>query len=539
MTGKRILAALLALCMVLSLAACGGESGGSSQQSGTTESQSSQSSQSSQGGESSESSSEVSQTAGEDLKEPELVTLNLITMASGKEETGVAHVEEAMNQLLEDKFNVNVKLTFYPFGSYAEQTTLALSAGVDVDLIAVYMIPYASCATSGQIMPMDDLIEKYGQGIIEQLGWDLINCGRVDGELFGLTQGRDMAQAQGFEYRLDLAEKYELDMENATTLEALYEQLKVIKEKEPNVWPVVVSAGENIRNWGWDALGDEMVNLGVLPNMAADTKVTNLYETDQYKDLVTTMYNWMQEGLIQTDAVNTTETASTLMEAGTAFGTFTNLKPYYAEENNPNRVNKIGTVEIIPALSTTGFATMALWSIAGSCEHPEAAMKVLNELYVNPELNNLYMYGIEGEHYQVIGEGVVTNGQDRIDYVEGLDANSTTYRKSGAWMLPNQFIGAIWGPDLPVDYWDATKEFNQTAAKSAAFGFSFDATKTPNEIAACTNVVNKYHKALVCGALNPEETLPKFNQELKDAGIDAIIAEKQSQLDAWLAEQSK
>lgn len=143
MTGKRILAALLALCMVLSLAACGGESGGSSQQSGTTESQSSQSSQSSQGGESSESSGEVSQTAGEDLKEPELVTLNLITMASGKEETGVAHVEEAMNQLLEDKFNVNVKLTFYPFGSYAEQTTLALSAGVDVDLIAVYMIPYA------------------------------------------------------------------------------------------------------------------------------------------------------------------------------------------------------------------------------------------------------------------------------------------------------------------------------------------------------------------------------------------------------------
>ncbi len=535
---KRIIAALLAVSLVLSLAACTGDSGKSSSQQSSSEA----SSQASNAGESSESSeaseeSQVSQATGDDLKEPELVTLNLITMASGKEETGIAHVEEAMNELLEDKFNVNVKLTFYPFGSYAEQTTLALSAGVDVDLIAVYMIPYASCATSGQIMPMDDLIEQYGQGIIEQLGWDLINCGRVDGELFGLTQGRDMAQAQGFEYRLDLAEKYDLDMDSATTLEALHEQLLVIKEKEPDAWPVVVSAGENIRNWGWDALGDEMVNLGVLSDFAKDTTVVNLYETDQYKDLVTTMYNWMQEGLIQSDAVNTTETGSTLMDAGTAFGTFSNLKPYYAEENNPNRVNKIGTVEMLPGLSTTGFATMALWSIAGSCQHPEAAMKVLNELYINPELNNLYMYGIEGEHYQVIEEGVVTNGQDRIDYLDGMDANSTTYRKSGAWMLPNQFIGDIWGKDLPVDYWDATKEFNKTAAKSAAFGFSFDATKTPNEIAACTNVVNKYHKALVCGALNPEETLPKFNQELKDAGIDAIIAEKQTQLDEWLAQQ--
>ena len=70
-----------------------------------------------------------------------------------------------------------------------------------------------------------------------------------------------------------------------------------------------------------------------------------------------------------------------------------------------------------------------------------------------------------------------------------------------------------------------------------AFGFSFDATQVAKEITACTNVVNKYHKALVCGALDPETTLPQFNSELKDAGIDAIIEEKQAQLDAWLAEQ--
>ena len=117
-----------------------------------------------------------------------------------------------------------------------------------------------------------------------------------------------------------------------------------------------------------------------------------------------------------------------------------------------------------------------------------------------------------------------------------MDATTTTYRKSGTWLQPNQFIGDIWGLDLPADYWDATRDFNNNSDKSAAFGFSFDATKTANEITACTNVVNKYHKALVCGALDPEETLPKFNQELKDAGLDAIIAEKQSQLDAWLSE---
>ncbi len=166
------------------------------------------------------------------------MTLDIVTMASGKEESGIAQVEEAMNAILEEKFNVNVKLTFLPFGSYAEQTTLLLSSGEGVDLMAVYMVPYASCATSGQIMPIDDLLEQYGQGIIEQLGWDMINCGRVDGELFGLTQGRDLAASQGFSYRLDLAEKHSLDMESVKTLDDLHDILAVIKEKEENVWPV-------------------------------------------------------------------------------------------------------------------------------------------------------------------------------------------------------------------------------------------------------------------------------------------------------------
>lgn len=521
---KRILAALMAAALTLSLAACSGGGESSSSQSSTAA-----------GGESSTGSDSSEET---DLREPELVTLDIVTMASGKEDSGITQVEEAMNAILEEKFNVNVNLTFLPFGSYAEQTTLMLSAGEGVDLIAVYMIPYTSCATSGQILPIDDLIEEYGQGIIEELGWDMINCGRVDGELFGLTQGRDLAASEGFAYRVDMAERNNIDMSEVDTLEELEAALKVIKENEENVWPVAVSAGENIRNWGWDALGDEMVNLGVLPNMATETTVENLYETEQYKDLVTTMYNWMQEGLIQSDAVNTTETASTLLTAETAFGYFTNLKPYFAEENTSSVGYEIGTVEIVPAIATTDRVSMALWSIAGSTDYPEAAMKVLNELYTNPELGNLYMYGIEGEHYQVIEAGAVSNGQDVIDFLDGQDATTTTYRKSGTWLTPNQFIGNIWGTALPTDYWDATKDFNNESQKSAAFGFTFDSTSVTNEMTACTNVVNKYHKALVCGALEPEATLEQFNKELKDAGLDVIIEVKQAQLDAWLAEQA-
>ena len=59
------------------------------------------------------------------------------------------------------------------------------------------------------------------------------------------------------------------------------------------------------------------------------------------------------------------------------------------------------------------------------------------------------------------------------------------------------------------------------------------------EAEQCKAVVEKYNKGLLCGFLEPESTIPAFLRELEDAGIDAIIQEKQRQLDAWLAQNGK
>ena len=519
---KKIISALMAVVLSLSVAACGS--------SNTTSSTGSEASAST-----GESTTESTETAETDLKEEELVTLDVITMSSGKEDKDVKLVEAEMNKILEEKFNCNVKLTFLPYATYAEQVTLMLASGEGADILPVYMIPLPTCANAGQIIPLDELLDKYGAGIKEQIG-DYLSCGTVGDEIFGITTGRDLASSQGFAMNKALADKHGIDYANIKTLDQLKEALVKIKTNEENVWPVAVSAGENIRNWGWDALGDDMVNLGVLNNMGQDTTVVNLYATEEYKKLTTTMYEWMQEGLIQSDAVNTTEVSSTLLKAGTAFGYFTNLKPGYAAENTASLGMEIVVAEMQDALATTNNVSRATWTISSGCKNPDAAMKVLNELYTNPELSNLYMYGVEGTHYKVIEAGAASNGQNIIDYADGIDAATSGYRKSGTWLMPNQFIGNIWNGSTP-DYWDQTRTFNDTALKSKAFGFTYDSASVNNEVTACTNVVSKYHKALMCGALNPAETLDKFNQELKDAGIDAIIAEKQAQLDEWLAKQ--
>lgn len=516
MMKKRILTSLLAAAMAVGmLASCGDNSGSTAGSSADNT-----------------TGTDSSATAENDLREDELVTLEVVSMSSGKEQSAIDEVEAEMNKILEEKFNCNVNLTFLSFGSYAEQTTLMLSSGEGADLLAIYMVPLPTCANSGQIIPLDDLLDQYGSGIKEQIG-DYIECGRVGEDLYGITTGRDLASTQGFAMRKDIADKYEIDYANIKTLDQLHEALLKVKEGEPDMWPVAVSAGENIRNWGWDPLGDDLVNLGVLADMAQEPTVVNVYETEQYSDLANTMYQWYQEGLIQADAVNSTEVSTTLLSAGTAFGYFTNLKPGYDEENTASLGFEIVSCEMVDALAATNNVSRATWAISSGCKNPEAAMKVMNELYTNPDLANLYMYGIKGEHYQVIEEGGAANGQDIIDYAEGLDATTSPYRKSATWIAPNQFIGHIWNGSAP-DYWEQTRDFNNNALKSVAFGFTYDSANVTNEVTACTNVVNKYHKALLCGALDPATTLPQFNEELKSAGIDRIVEEKQTQLDAWL-----
>lgn len=473
--------------------------------------------------------------ADDDLREPKLVTLEVVMMASaGKDGTGA--VTDAINAYLEEKLNINVNITFISYGNYTQQTNLMLSAGEGIDVFPVYMTPLTTVADNGQILPLNDLLTEYGQGIVEQIGQEFIDCGKVGDEIFGLTTGRDLAAAYGFEMRKDICDKYGIDYENITTLEQLHDALTIVHENEPNLVCVVPSNGELVRNWGWDPLGDASTPLGVLMDMGQSDTVVNLFETDFYKEFVTTMRQWYNEGLIMADAVSNTENVGTMMGAGTAFGGFMNLKPYFNVQETTNYGTEIVVSEIVPAFSCTSNVSMATWAIASSTEHPEACMKLLNLMYTDPTLMNLMIYGLEGEHYVVKGDA--SNGQKIIGYPDGIDATTTTYRPSGGWLWCNQFVGHVWEGN-PADYWDVTRAFNNTAVKSNAFGFTWDSSGVRNQVTACTNVMQKYHQALMCGAVDPEETLPKFNQELKDAGIDDIIGDKQAQYDAWRAQNGK
>jgi hypothetical protein len=160
----------------------------------------------------------------------------------------------------------------------------------------------------------------------------------------------------------------------------------------------------------------------------------------------------------------------------------------------------------------------------------EAYLKILRGAY--PELAAVRLYS---GNTAVLGAGAVPAEEKSIlgDLATFHKNNNVEeYRIAGT-----SFVGYMMPLVQSGDYWTMALAFNESAHNSIAKGFMWNNSNVLNEITACNNVKAKYQNALECGSLDPAEALTRYNQELKDAGVDRIVAEKQAQLDAWLAGQ--
>lgn len=445
--------------------------------------------------------------------------------------TDMDAVLDEINKILLEKANAKITdKVVLNYGNYLEQITLMLSGNEKLDtFLCRQSSNFMQYVTRGQLLEMDDLLKEYGQGIVDAVGQDFLNAGVVGGHQYGLTSIRDLAKEYGFTMLKSYADKYDIKMEDIKSMDDMGAAFAKIKAGEPDMIPVVAATGANaLMEYliGIDALTDYC---GVLMNYGNDDpmKVVNYFATDEYAYWCNYMHDWYQKGYIAEDFLTNNDQPHDLMRAHRGFAMPTGLKPGFDTQES----NVVGEPMVSVALSerytTTSLVQTAQWCIPHNSTEPEAAMKFLNLLFTDEKLINLFDWGIEGKHYVKTADGHIT-------YPEGITSENTGYSLGLGWIFGNQYLSYVWEGD-DIDVYDQLKEFNQTAMKSGAFGFVYDNSKVKTEVAAVNNVLNEYRAGLEFGVLDPETALPEFLSKLETAGIDKIIAEKQSQLDAWLA----
>lgn len=453
-------------------------------------------------------------------------------MYPGSPQPDVAKVEAEANKYLEDKLNAHLKITAIEFGDWENKLNLNISSGKEMDIIfTAAWQKYSVNVGKGAFLPLNELIKQYGQDIkLDPAFWVGSAIGGIN---YGVPTNKELSATRGVILRKDLIEKHNIDISGVRTWADLEPILQVIKDKEPDVVPWYISnqgnGGSNgiLDNLDWDFLGDASVP-GVIKKIGGDTKVLNAVATPEFMEAAKLVRSFYQKGLINSDAATVNVKPNAQAKTGKVFMWTDGLKPGKAAEESISVGYPLVQIDLTEPTITTQDAAGSMLAISKTSKHPELAMKVINLLHSDVYFNNLINYGIEGVHY------VKTDKEGIIDVPPGVDPAKIGYRPGAQWQLGNQFLNYLYKTEDP-EKWKKFKQFNDAGTTSPAIGFFFNPDNVQTEIATTTTVATQYFTALSSGSVDPEAVIPKYLKDLEKAGVDKIIAEKQAQLDAFLA----
>ena len=164
-------------------------------------------------------------------------------------------------------------------------------------------------------------------------------------------------------------------------------------------------------------------------------------------------------------------------------------------------------------------------------KNPERAMMVLNEFYTNPAVYDLAMLGIEGKHWEAVG-----NDQYKIidETNFGADSNCNWGWKN-ADINRTEFIEDRTEVDDTYDAmvvaWD-----NNVKAEHVYDGFSFNTAPVQTQVAAVEAALGTYYSPLINGMVDDvDATIAELGKVLDQAGMQDIIKELEKQAAEYVA----
>ncbi len=522
---KRTLSMLLLLMMILALFA-GCSKSGASKDSSSSEKETSTSEESSAG----------EKEESKDEKPAHIVVESLYFDAVPRD---LEKVEAAINEITIPAINVEVEL--YPLGlsESAQQVSLMISSGSQMDLIVnLGRSDFLSLVNKNMLLDLKDLLDNYGQGIIENAP-NAIEGGYVGDTLYGIPSVEKYGNTYGLLMAKEVTDAVGWTKFEDLTPEELGEFLAQAHELYPDKTLIQLSGGGgNVSNFDYmydvDDLGAGLSCGGIL-GIGKDEgdQIVNIFATDEYKEFCNTMHAWYEAGYINQDAATCTENVQSFVQNGQAVGYFLQTEL----DMVPGQT--VGTGVELVALNTRSHTLVTqniasgLWSIPYTCENPEAAMKFMNMMWDNEDIINLIYYGIEGLDYQVVDDG-----SGRIGFLDGESPQTCGYHQ---WfgIYGNTPRRLTW-IDLPADYKDQLQAFNNDVNEdntSKYLGYCFNPESVKTQYAAVQDVISTYRTPLECGVVDPETMLPQFISALEAAGINDIIAANQAALDEWKAAQ--
>ena len=485
-------------------------------------------------------------SASENLSEDDMAQINMVYFSMTAIPSGLAQVEDAVNEITESTINTHVNIEMIEMGSYEQQINLKISSGEKMDLMVTF--PYGSptfsnMASQKQLMDIAPLLSEYGQGVLDTVG-DFISATTVSDAIYGVTTYRTLNSNVYAVMRTDVLEDLGLlekaqSMSSFTEYEEILEAVKnstdwnylagiVPSDSSGVILPIAgayLSEDKFSEATSYDSLGDLYKIISVNPD-GSDPSIALNFQSSQYKAMLNRMQSWYEKGYVYKDSANQNESAESLVMSNSAFSFICSSEVGVETAKSQACGMDMTCVKLLSLPITTSSCTKFVWAVPVTATEPEAAVKMMELMYTDARIANLLTWGIEGRDYQ-IKDGVA-------GFLDGQDANTCPYHTSD-FIYGNQFLALPWDGQ-GSDFRQTSMEDMLAAPASAYLGFSCDTSDIENELTAITNTINEYLPGLDSG-LSDDEQYEAFLEKLEKSGITDVIDTYQNQLNQWLESQ--
>ena len=499
--------------------------------------------------------------APEETAEPALEqkTIQLMITGAGKQANS-DKVWAAFNEQLQQYVpNTTVEFIDVPFEEYSEKFSQVLASGEGVDLAWTgWLINKPQNIADGNLMPLDDLLAEYGQGIVDILGENVVEIHRNadDGKLYYLPSWQGLVgDRRGWLVVTEIAElagdtwieeteaalnKWRNNYsDNTEAFQAVLDQATkyLAAAKEAGKLGAGINTG---RVFGWSMYNGTRSNPGVggseigIPFEDNTFTVIDGVASEHYKLYAKTMADWYKEGYIRSDIMSVDTSTLTMPKNGEITDTtyVFSCDPYLTEADQDAATADAGMdmtylpVEENASLILGGDTSYAIPYCA---DEPERAMMVLNAIYSQPDLYNTLIYGIEGEDYTKNADGTITTS-----YVGASPTADDSYGIQ-RWII-GSCKNALINNGTDPNYYADLEALEETARVNPFLNFTFDRTNVEGICASILNVYYEYGPQIDNGVAgdNWEELYNNYMAARKDAGIEELVTEFQNQLNAYI-----
>ncbi|ECH9276419.1 extracellular solute-binding protein, partial [Salmonella enterica subsp. enterica] len=228
--------------------------------------------------------------------------VNLIYYTIGEPDPDLKMVNDKINEVLAKKIGITVTYIKIGWQEYENRLNTMVSAGTPFDI--AYSPEFTTYVKRGAWLRLDDYLSSTGKDmydVIDPIFWQGVRMD--DGGIYGVPTNKELSVRQQWMYPEELVNKYNLDIAKYNTLESLEPLFRMIEQKEFDYLPMELDKDSHnfFALYGYEYVIDKELPL-MLRSLDPRSRVVNIFETAEARQVLDTLRRYYQAGYINEDA---------------------------------------------------------------------------------------------------------------------------------------------------------------------------------------------------------------------------------------------